>query len=117
MKNIVARCGRFLIIGLLAVMLVGTGMTLPVMAYDPPFELGGVVRSVASDHMKVYLPYVDQELTVHVMKETVITDRVDDSATPRALSVIRPDDLVLISGIVKNNTLLSQKISYLSLSK
>lgn len=85
--------------------------------YNPPFELYGIVKEIGEDYLEVYAPYINKEITVKVLADASIIDRVDRESSPRYLGDIKVKDLVVIKGVLGKNSFLGKEISYLSVTK
>ena len=84
--------------------------------YDPPFQISGIVKDIHQDTIDVYLPYINKQVTVSVLSDTLIVNRIDTQAIPQPLSAINVEDLVIVKGILKNDSFCSKNISFLSVS-
>lgn len=85
--------------------------------YDPPFQISGVVKDITPESIEVYLPYINKQVTVLITPETLIVDRIDEKSTPRELSALKIEDLVIVKGVLKQESFCSKNISFLSVSK
>jgi hypothetical protein len=87
-----------------------------IAAYSPPFEIYGIVKEVKPDCLEVFIPHINKQITVMVSPGTSIINRIDKH-TPRILSAINVEDLVVIKGIVDKESFFSKEISYLPMAE
>jgi len=81
--------------------------------YNPPFELSGIVMSVSEDSIEVHMPYINKQVLVKVVPQTVISNRLKEKNAVCKISEITVQDLVVIKGVVQKEIFLSSEISFL----
>lgn len=81
--------------------------------YEPPFEMYGVVKEINQAGMSVHIPHINKNVMVQVPAEALITNRIKDPAVLFKLSDIKPEDLVVINGVVREGDFISRTVSFL----
>jgi len=81
--------------------------------HNPPFELSGVVRSVSTESLEIYLPYINKQVNVTVNNATIISNRLQDNELDCKISEITEEDLIVVKGVLSQGSFLSTEISFL----
>ena len=77
------------------------------------FELYGVVKSFEEGNMDVYSPNIDKTVKVEILRETIVTSRLDKDSVHHIVSEIKAGDLVVIKGVVEHESFLCNEVSFL----
>ena len=106
----------------LIVILIFTFLSVAVISlaetkYDPPFQISGIVKSLESESLEVYLPYINKKVTVLVPSDTVIVNRMNVEGGAQSLNAITLEDMVVIKGVLKGESFCSTNISFLQTAK
>ena len=80
---------------------------------QPSFVLSGVVKNIDQTSMEVYQPNINKKITVNILPDTTIINRLDDQKKPYQMGIIRINDLVVVNGTVEKNLFRTKSISYL----
>lgn len=96
-------------------------MPLSLMAadksYNPPFELSGVVSNISETGIEVFVPRIEKTMSVKISSRTRFIDRMDKNGSAYGYEDIAVDDLVVVTGIIKNDSFLAEQISFLAMAK
>ncbi|MCG2710878.1 MAG: hypothetical protein L6416_00875 [Candidatus Omnitrophica bacterium] len=105
-----------IVLSAVAFLFVGV-MAFAEQEYAPPFQISGIVKSLTEDTLEVYLPYINKQVTVLVPSDTVIVNRMNSEDESQSLSAIAVEDLVVIKGVLREESFCSKNISFLPSSK
>ncbi|MBU0634121.1 MAG: hypothetical protein KKB82_03800 [Candidatus Omnitrophica bacterium] len=83
-------------------------------SYEPPFEMYGIAKGIENNNLIVQIPYINKEIIVIVLPQTLILNRIDDNKKPLKLQDIKVDDLLVIKGVMGEGKFFGREISFLS---